>query len=171
MGAIHCGKAFIPGMVAAGRGGHVINVSSLAGYFALGQLASYSTSKFALMGFSEALRAELSPHDIHVSTVCPGVVDTPLTERMQARGVLEQSGKRRLINGIYRARGYSAERVATAIVGAVRSRQHLVFVTAEARAIHALKRLSPGLTLWLERTSTSVLNSKMATLAANGNRK
>jgi NAD(P)-dependent dehydrogenase (short-subunit alcohol dehydrogenase family) len=57
-------------------GGHIVNISSIAGKVAVPHLAPYSASKFALTGFSDALRAELARDNIHVTTVAPGMMRT-----------------------------------------------------------------------------------------------
>ena len=60
-GIVHGCHFFVPKMVARGRGGHVVNVASAAGYLASEALSAYSTTKFAVVGLSEALRDELKP--------------------------------------------------------------------------------------------------------------
>jgi len=78
MGPIHVIESFIPPMIEARRGGHLVNVSSAAGFFGLPWHAAYSASKFGLRGFSEALRAELAGlPNVHVCEVYPTFVDTP----------------------------------------------------------------------------------------------
>ncbi|SUA41214.1 3-alpha-(or 20-beta)-hydroxysteroid dehydrogenase [Nocardia africana] len=72
MGPIHIIENFVPPMVAAGRGGHLVNVSSAAGLLALPWHAAYSAAKFGLRGVSEVLRFDLERHDIGVSLVVPG---------------------------------------------------------------------------------------------------
>jgi NAD(P)-dependent dehydrogenase (short-subunit alcohol dehydrogenase family) len=57
-------------------GGYIINISSLAGQNAHPKMAAYNASKFGLNGFSEALMQEVRPHDIKVSYICPGSVNT-----------------------------------------------------------------------------------------------
>lgn len=59
------------------RGGHIVNVSSLAGVVGIFGYTDYAASKFAVIGFSEALRSELKPHGIRVSVLCPPDTDTP----------------------------------------------------------------------------------------------
>ena len=83
-----CGtKAVVPGMVERGRG-HVVNVASAVGRIAVADGATYSASKFAVVGFSEATRAELAPHGVDVSLVLPTVVQTELAAGVPtARGV------------------------------------------------------------------------------------
>jgi NAD(P)-dependent dehydrogenase (short-subunit alcohol dehydrogenase family) len=57
-------------------GGRIVNISSIGGKLAVPHLAPYSVSKFALTGFSDAIRAELARDDIHVTTVAPGMMRT-----------------------------------------------------------------------------------------------
>ena len=74
MGPIHVIEAFIPPMIEARRGGHLVNVSSAAGLVALPWHAAYSASKYGLRGLSEVLRFDLARHRIGVSVVVPGAV-------------------------------------------------------------------------------------------------
>ena len=86
-GPINGTKAVGPGMVERGRG-HIVNVASAVGRVAVADGATYSASKFAAVGFSEATRAELGPHGIDVSVVLPAVVRTELSAGVpEARGV------------------------------------------------------------------------------------
>ncbi len=87
MGPIHVIESFLPPMVAAGRGGHLVNVSSAAGLVALPWHAAYSASKYGLRGLSEVLRFDLARHRIGVSVVVPGAVKTPLVQSVQIAGV------------------------------------------------------------------------------------
>src|SRR5688572_2220596 len=67
-------KAVLPKIRAHGEGGHVVNTASMAGVLQYSQAGVYVTTKFAVVGFSEALRAELAPEGIGVSAFCPGGV-------------------------------------------------------------------------------------------------
>ena len=87
MGPIHVLECFVPAMISAGRGGHIVNVSSAAGLFGLPWHAPYSAAKFGLRGVSEVLRFDLHRHDIGVSLVCPGAVDTGLVNTIEISGV------------------------------------------------------------------------------------
>jgi NAD(P)-dependent dehydrogenase (short-subunit alcohol dehydrogenase family) len=77
-GVITGTKLVAPGMVARGRG-HVVNVSSAVGRIAVAGAATYSASKYAVVGFSEAMRSELGRSGVHVSCVLPTVVRTELS--------------------------------------------------------------------------------------------
>jgi len=86
-GIIHGTKAVVPAMVARGHG-HVVNIASAVGRVALPGGATYSASKFAALGFSEALRGELAPSGVDVTVVLPNVVRTELGAGVPAaRGV------------------------------------------------------------------------------------
>ena len=87
MGPIHVIESFLPPMVEARRGGHLVNVSSAAGLVALPWHAAYSASKYGLRGLSEVLRFDLARHRIGVSVVVPGAVKTPLVETVHIAGV------------------------------------------------------------------------------------
>ena len=69
-------QALLPHMKAKGRG-YIVNTSSIAGLIGVFGYTDYCASKFALVGFSEALRSELKPHGITVSVLCPPDTDTP----------------------------------------------------------------------------------------------
>ncbi|MGZ8738838.1 MAG: SDR family NAD(P)-dependent oxidoreductase, partial [Nocardioides sp.] len=104
-GIINGTKAVAPGMVDRGHG-HIVNVASAVGRIAVADGATYSASKFAAVGFSEATRAELKPHGIDVSVVLPTVVRTELAAGVPtARGV----------------KAVSAEEVAEVIATAIRT--------------------------------------------------
>ena len=75
-GVIHGVRAFVPAMVEAGIGGHVVNTASMAALIPGPRSGPYTTSKFAVAGLSEVLRAELHPHRIGVSILCPGPFET-----------------------------------------------------------------------------------------------
>ncbi len=71
---------FVPRMIARGKGGHIVNVSSIGGLAALGTAGVYCTSKFAVTGLSEALRGDMKAHGIGVSVYCPGPVKSNIAE-------------------------------------------------------------------------------------------
>jgi 2-hydroxycyclohexanecarboxyl-CoA dehydrogenase len=73
-------KTFLPGMKTRSRPAHIVNTASILGHFAALGVADYVTSKFAVLGLSEALRMELQGTPIGVSVLCPGLVATPLSQ-------------------------------------------------------------------------------------------
>ncbi|MFP6796269.1 MAG: SDR family NAD(P)-dependent oxidoreductase [Pseudomonadales bacterium] len=75
-GVVNGLQAFVQRIKAHGEGGHVVNTASLAGHFAIPGLGVYTATKYAVVGISETLRADLKQYNIGVSVLCPGVVNT-----------------------------------------------------------------------------------------------
>jgi 3-dehydrosphinganine reductase len=76
LGTVYMTKAVLPAMLERSQG-HIINISSMAGYLGVFGYSAYGASKYAVAGFSESLRAELKPHGIRVSVAFPPDTDTP----------------------------------------------------------------------------------------------
>lgn len=83
-GVINGIQTFLPRIVGRGAGGHVVNTASGAGLYATTGGVLYSTSKFAVVGMSEALAVELEFQGIGVTVLCPGPVATDIIERTRA---------------------------------------------------------------------------------------
>lgn len=143
-GVVHGCHFFLPRMIERKKGGHVVNVASAAGLVAPKGMAVYATTKFAVVGLSDVLRAELRPHGISVATICPGVVNTPITRNARLSGDLKDdpSFNERLA-AFYQKRNYGPERVALAIVEAVASRRGLTPVAPESWFLYYGKRFAP----------------------------
>ena len=75
-GVVNGIQTFVKRILAHGEGGHIINTASMAGHMAIPGLSVYNTTKYAVVGLSEAIRADLAGQDIGVSVLCPGVVNT-----------------------------------------------------------------------------------------------
>lgn len=146
MGVVHGCHFFVPKMIERGQGGHVVNVASAAGLVANRDMPVYSASKFAVVGLSDSLRMELVPHRISVTTVCPGVIDTPITRNVRLSGHLsDHPDVKGSMAEIYRKRNYSPERVAEAIVEAARKGEGLLPVSPESWFLYYAKRTAPKL--------------------------
>src|SRR5215212_1663837 len=145
LGVVHGCHFFVPRMVERGAGGHVVNLSSMAGFFASPSLTAYTATKFAVLGLSEALRQELRPHGIGVTAICPGMINTPITRSAPARGLLADPAARERVVSLYRRRNYGADRVARNILRAVDRDRTVSPVAAEAWIAYAIKRISPRL--------------------------
>jgi 3-oxoacyl-[acyl-carrier protein] reductase len=74
-----CCKAVLPGMIERRRG-KIINISSVAGLHGLPNRAAYCASKHAVQGLTDSLAIDMKPYGIAVNAICPGAVDTPLTD-------------------------------------------------------------------------------------------
>jgi short-subunit dehydrogenase len=118
---------------------HILNVCSIAGLVAGPRLTAYHASKFGLVGFSEALRAEYANRGLGVTALCPGLVRTGLFQAA-ASG---HPGKP--VKQPPRWLCISPECVARKAVWAIRRNRGLVLVSAMAHVLWFLRRLSPAL--------------------------
>ena len=97
LGAISVTKAVLPGLVRR-RHGHIVNISSVAGFIGVFGYTAYCASKFGLNGFSESLRAEMKRFDVRVSLCFPPETDTPmvakerLTQPLESRAINSSAG-------------------------------------------------------------------------------
>lgn len=149
IGVVNGCHMFVPAMVERGGDGHVVNLSSAAGYFANPSLAAYTATKFAVLGLSEALRVELRPRGIGVTAVCPGLINTPITRTSRLRG--SAVAQRERVVRLYERRNYGPDRVAQRILHAVQRNRAVMPVTAEAWGMWWLARFAPALARGLAR--------------------
>jgi short-subunit dehydrogenase len=123
---------------------HIVNVCSIAGLVAMPRLAAYHASKFALVGFSESLRAEFGPRGLGVTALSPGLVRTNLFG-----SALTAPGK--AFPKIPSWLCTSPERVAARAIRAIRRCEGLVVMTPLAHFVWRFKRFAPGLLDWLQQ--------------------
>ncbi len=126
-GPINGIKAVAPAMVERGQG-HIVNVSSAVGRVPVPDAATYSASKFAVVGFSEALRMELAPSGVDVSLILPAVVQTELSD-----GVPHAKGMKPV----------TPEDVAAAIEDVIREPRPEVWVPNWAQALTKITQAMP----------------------------
>jgi short-subunit dehydrogenase len=129
-------RLFIP-LLRMGNFPAIVNISSVAGKRGIPARSEYSASKFAVQGFSEALRAELDKDGIDVLLVCPGLTQTNFSKNM-----LEQKAKLQLDH----MRGMTAEDVAAATLKAIEQGRHEVCLTFKGKLMVFLNRFLPRLT-------------------------
>ncbi|HEY4235631.1 MAG TPA: SDR family NAD(P)-dependent oxidoreductase [Lacipirellulaceae bacterium] len=130
-------RELLPSLLAR-REAHVLNVCSMFGLFGAPKLVAYCTTKFALVGFSEALRAEHGRNGLGVTALCPGFVSTNLfTSAPQHETAKEPKVPPKFFQ-------VSPERVARAAVRAIRHNRRLVVIEPLARLTCTAKRLVPG---------------------------
>ncbi len=111
VGVIECSQAVLPAMLRQ-RAGHIINVASIAGLVGLPESSVYCATKYAVIGFSDALHREVRPHNIHVTAFCPGFVATNFSPRLQAIAAGQPTTRR--LPGVMRVE-YVADRIAGVI--------------------------------------------------------
>lgn len=78
MGVVHGCETFVPLMKEHGEGGYILNTASIAGHIGLPGWGPYNATKFAVVGYTESLNAELGPQGIQAAALCPGVVKTQI---------------------------------------------------------------------------------------------
>jgi NADP-dependent 3-hydroxy acid dehydrogenase YdfG len=122
------------------RTGHLINLSSILGIYPSPNLTAYVASKFAVLGFSQSLRAELAPHHVGVTAICPGMINTAIVADGRMSG--ELGGRKAKVVEAFK-KGASPDRVADAILDAVRTNPAVRTVGRDAWAIHQLTKLAP----------------------------
>jgi len=137
-GVIHGVHAFLPAMLARGSG-HIVNVASAAGLVGAGGMVSYCTSKFAVVGMSEALRFELASRGIGVTVVCPGFVDTKIVD--SARMVGGVTAPKAFLKRI----SMKSDVLASLVLDGVADNDARVVATGHAKALVALKTHAPRL--------------------------
>ncbi len=135
LGAVAGVSAFAPGMKKR-RSGHIVNVASVAGLISPPYLGAYAASKFALVAMSRALRFELAPFGVGVSTSCPGTVDTPFFDTHPSLRIAGRSPSGRVL---------TATQVSRKVILAIRRNRGLVVIPHRLALVVALTRMVPGL--------------------------
>lgn len=85
MGVVHGTEIFLPLIKSHGEGGHIVNTASMAGHVAAAGMSPYNATKFAVVGYSEAVKAELAGTNIGISVLCPAWVKTEIHKSGFAR--------------------------------------------------------------------------------------
>jgi short-subunit dehydrogenase len=137
--------ALLPALLAS-PGSHVTNVSSVFGLLAPAGQCAYATSKFAVRGFTEALRAELVPRGVGVTCVHPGGVATRIARDSRLGSGVDPVLARADQEAFERLLTIAPARAAEAIVRGVERRRARVLVGASARGPDLLVRAAPGAT-------------------------
>ena len=137
-GAIYMIYHLLPQMIERGSG-HIINLASGAGLVAIPVLGAYSTTKFALVGLSGAMRAELAHHNIGVSVVCPGVIRTPIFQTGKVKGLSLE------VKEVPGWIGITPEKAAKAIIKGVKRNQARIIITPLMKVLAIVNSLLPGL--------------------------
>jgi NAD(P)-dependent dehydrogenase (short-subunit alcohol dehydrogenase family) len=161
MGPISVLECFVPPMIEAGRGGHVVNVSSAAGLLGLPWHAAYSASKFGLRGVSEVLRFDLRRHGIGVSLVCPGGVRTPLVDSVEIVGVDRSDPRVQGAVAHFMRRAVTPERVAERIIEGIEKDRYMVFTSPDIRIAYWVQRKFA----WPYEVLMRRLNDRMVAIA------
>ncbi|MBW0018649.1 MAG: SDR family NAD(P)-dependent oxidoreductase [Mycobacterium sp.] len=140
-GVVNGTKAFLPHLIASGDG-HVVNISSVFGLLAVPGQGAYNAAKFAVRGFTEALRQEmkLAGHPVKVTTVHPGGIKTAIARNQTVAEGLDHDELAKLFDK--RLASTSPQRAARVILDAVRKDRARVLVGTDAKALDLMVRLT-----------------------------
>jgi NAD(P)-dependent dehydrogenase (short-subunit alcohol dehydrogenase family) len=144
-GPLYTALAAIPHMRRQG-GGRIVNIASIGGLVSVPHLLPYSTSKFALVGLSDGLRAELAKDGIRVTTVCPGLMRTGSHMNALFKGHHEQEFTWFAIMDALPVSSIDVRRAARQIVDACQHGDPHLTITVQARLLALADSLFPGLT-------------------------
>lgn len=135
-GTVNVCRAVVPAMISRGSG-HIVNVSSMAGFLGLFGYTGYCASKYAVLGFSEALKNELKPFKINVSVLCPPNTRTPGLDKenqFKPAEVLATEEKVKVVD---------PTQVAEALFSALARKKFMIVPTFDGSLAYYLKRMSP----------------------------
>lgn len=136
-GVIHGLECFVPEMIRSGKGGHIVTISSTAGLIGLPWHTVYAGTKHALVGMSECLRYDLRKHNIAVSVVCPGAVNTGLVQSVEIHADKEVTDKTR---SYFLKRAMTPEKVADLIIRTICKRKFIVITSMDIKLLYFLKK-------------------------------
>jgi len=141
-GPIHGVECFLPGMVRQGRG-HIVTVSSAAALIGWPWHVAYSTTKFGVLGMSEVLKIDMKKHNIGITVVCPGAVNTAMVQSTEIMGLDREEGEVKRYIDRFQKHAISPEDVADMIVEGVRKNRFLVITSFDIKLLYFLKKFFP----------------------------
>ncbi len=142
-GVVHGVKAFLPSLMRKGQA-HIVNLSSILGLMSMPGQAAYNSSKFAVKGFTEALKMELSGTAIKVSCVHPGAVKTNIAKNARVGKVITSATRARLIDEFNKLSYTTAEKAADQIIKGIKQDKRRIIVGVDAKIADILVRLLPS---------------------------
>ena len=144
MGVVHGVASAYPLMVQQGFG-HIINTASIEGLVPYPATVSYVASKFGVVGLSNSLRIEGRDLGVKVSVVCPGYIKTPIFETSK----MIKIDREKVLAELPDRLGITPQECARVILKGVERNKAIIVVTAMAKFLWLLQRISPNLILWM----------------------
>lgn len=140
-GVVHGTKEFLPHLIASGDG-HVVNLSSLFGLMAMPGQSAYNATKFAVRGFTEALREEMliAGHRVGVTSVHPGGIKTAIARNARVSDKEDKAATAKLFD--QKLARMTPERAAEIIVKGITKNQARVLVGIDAHAMHNFQKFT-----------------------------
>jgi len=141
-GVVYCTKAFLPTLLEQ-EAAHVVNVSSVFGLIAPAEQTAYTSSKFAVRGFTESLRHELEETNVSVACVHPGGVKTNIVRNSKVAEGTPADWKQSSVKLFDKVAKTTSEEAAEVIVRGIKNKNPRILIGKDARAISILSRLFP----------------------------
>jgi NAD(P)-dependent dehydrogenase (short-subunit alcohol dehydrogenase family) len=126
-GVFRVGQAFSKILREQGRGGHIVNTASVGGFVSHNGAVAYAAAKYGVVAYSEALRADLEPLGIGVSTLCPGPIRTNLPGSDSLRGADEQAGGKSQALWQFIREGMEPEEVGPIVLAGIRDNAAYIY--------------------------------------------
>lgn len=124
------------------KSGQIVNIASIAGLYPSAGQASYSASKYAVVGLSHALRVEGAQYGVKVNVVCPGIIKTAMRDNLEIKGEIGDKVMEILPDGM------DVDKCAKKLLKGVSQNQSTIVITPMARALWGLVRIHPDLSMW-----------------------
>ncbi len=140
-GVVHGTMAFLP-LLQRSPGGHLVNISSIFGILGIPTQSAYNASKFAVRGYTEALRQELADTALHVCCVHPGGIRTNIARNARV-GEHDQAAREKFIRRFDKVARTTPETAAADILKAIEKRKKRLLIGSDARYMALLSRLFP----------------------------
>lgn len=138
-GVAHGLELYVPKMIEAGKGGHILSLSSTAGIIGLPWHTAYAGTKHAIVGMSEVLRYDLRKHRINVSVACPGAVNTGLVETAKINTDVE--GITDKAREIFRKITKSPDKIVASILRGMRRKKFLILMPFDIKLFYFVKKI------------------------------
>ncbi|HNG11284.1 MAG TPA: SDR family oxidoreductase [Agitococcus sp.] len=144
-GVVNGCEAFLP-QLRQQKDAHIVNISSIFGIIGVPSQSAYNASKFAVKGFTEALRQELNGSNIHVTCVHPGGIKTNIARNARVHNDMfgKAADPKKLAADFDKLAATTAEEAARQIVRAIETNQKRLLIGKDAKALDAIQRLLPN---------------------------
>ena len=136
-------QAFLPQLQAKGTG-HIANVSSIFGLIGIPRQSAYNAAKFAVLGFTEALRHEMADSDIHITTIHPGGINTDIVRNARlVQGSDDAARHDEIIETFKEMARTEPERAAQIIMRGIAKRKGRILIGFDAMLVDIIRRIFP----------------------------
>jgi len=142
-GMVYGTKAFLSQLTKKGQG-HIVNVSSIFGLFAVPTQAAYNSAKFAIRGFTEALRHEMKGSGVQVSCVHPGGIKTNILRNARFLQSVQTTEREQAASGFDKLARTTPDEAARTIIKGIKKNKPRILIGMDARILDWIQRLVPA---------------------------